>query len=805
MSDWSLVYEKFEPDQQGLREALCTLGNGYFATRGAAAEAHAGPVHYPGTYVAGCYNRLETEIRGRTVENEDLVNCPNWLPLTFRIEDGPWFDLASVALLSYRQELDLRRGLLYRSVRVEDEEGRITKLSSRRFVHMVEPHLGAIELMLTPENWSGKLEIRSAIDGRVTNDGVERYRDLNGQHLEPLGSSCPDDETICLKVQTSQSEIRIAEAARTRVFSGDRAVGVERRATTEAGYVAQQFSVAVEKNSPLVIEKVAALFTSRDPAISECGLEARKAVARAGRFDELFGSHSCAWEHLWQRFDIAVDLEDEGPGPQNVALILRLHLFQMLQTVSLNSSDLDVGAPARGLHGEAYRGHIFWDELFLLPVLNLHMPQITRGLLMYRYRRLDEARAAARAAGFTGAMFPWQSGSNGREESQIVHLNPRSGQWIPDNTRLQRHVGSAIAYNVWHYYQVTGDVEFLLLAGAEMILEIARFWASIASYNEELDRYEILGVMGPDEYHDAYPDASRPGLDNNAYTNVMAVWVLCRALDLLETLPRDRRAALCDRLDLHRDEIDSWDEISRRMRIVFHDDGVISQFEGYENLQELDWEAYRAKYDDIQRLDRILDAEGDTVNRYKASKQADVLMLFYLFSAEELGSLFERLGYRIDSETIPRNIDYYLRRTSHGSTLSRVVHSWVLARSDRPGSWKLFSKALESDVADVQGGTTQEGIHLGAMGGTVDLIQRCITGLETRGDVLWLNPHLPEPVSRLELRIHYRGHSVELEFTHERVKVTSLPGYAEAIEIGIDGQTHELEACQSRRFRLPSR
>ena len=188
-------------------------------------------------------------------------------------------------------------------------------------------------------------------------------------------------------------------------------------------------------------------------------------------------------------------------------MLLRLNMFHLLQAVSLHSIGLDIGVPARGWTGEAYQGHVFWDELFIFPFFNHRMPEITRSLLMYRYRRLDEARAAARRAGYQGAMFPWQSGSNGEEVTQAQNLNPRSGRWVPDNSYLQRHVGSAIAYNVWQYFQVTRDLEFLEFYGAELILEIARFWASIARLNDARGRYEIHGVMGPDEFHDAYPDA----------------------------------------------------------------------------------------------------------------------------------------------------------------------------------------------------------------------------------------------------------------------------------------------------------
>jgi trehalose/maltose hydrolase-like predicted phosphorylase len=481
-------------------------------------------------------------------------------------------------------------------------------------------------------------------------------------------------------------------------------------------------------------------------------------------------------------------------------MLLRLNMFHLLQAVSANSILLDMGVPARGWTGEAYQGHIFWDELFIFPFLNFRMPEITRSLLMYRYRRLGEARAAARAAGFRGAMFPWQSGSDGQEETQELNLNPRSKRWVADRTYLQRHVGSAIAYNVWQYYQVTGDIEFLQAYGAELIIEIARFWSSIATFNEKRGRYDIRGVMGPDEFHDAYPNTSTPGLDNNAYTNIMAVWVLCRALEVLELLPGIRRAEFMTRNGLSSDEIARWRDISRKMYVPFHD-GIISQFEGYADLEELDWEAYRKCYGDIQRLELILEAENDTANRYKASKQADVLMLFYLFSAEELGGLFERLGYPFEYETIPRNVAYYDARSAHGSTLSRVVHAWVLARSDRPRALRYFAEALQSDIADIQGGTTAEGVHLGAMAGTVDLVQRVSTGIEITGNVLRLNPRLPEELERLDMRIRYRGHSLDLRLTRGTLTVRERERGAAPIRLGFKDEIYDF-AGGTRVFEL---
>ncbi len=825
--DWVLSYDRYEPDQEGLREALCTLGNGVFATRGAAPDSNADDVHYPGTYLAGGYNRLVTEIAGRDVENEDLVNLPNWLPLTYRIGDGPWFRLDEAELLEYRQQLDLRRGELRRAFRWRDSAGRTTCWRERRIVSQADANLAALTVELIAEDWSGEITVRSGLDGAVRNTGVQRYRSLAGDHIDVDRVSQPATDTILLHCQTNQSRLQVAEAARTRIYRQDTLVDAETSCsidsdnedqdgqsddgsdrdsnTVHSGTTSQQIALTLTLNisqqQPVVIEKVVALYSSRSPAISEPGIEACDAVARADRFEALRAANALAWEQIWELCDIDLDV-DGHPG---TALKLRLHIFHLMQTVSAHTAHLDVGVPARGWHGEAYRGHIFWDELFVFPFLNLRMPALTRALLLYRYRRLDEARRGAAEAGFKGAMYPWQSGSNGREETQRVHLNPKSGRWLPDSSHRQRHVNATIAYNIWQYFQVNDDESFMLSYGAEMMLEIARFWASAASYNDAIDRFEIKGVMGPDEYHTAYPEADPAqggGIDNNAYTNVIAAWVLSRACDVIDLLPPLQRRQLCARIGLGHDEIEHWHDVACKLRVPFHGDRIISQFDGYEQLAEFDWERYRQHYGDIHRLDRILEAEGDTPNRYKVSKQADVLMLFFLFSADELALLFEQLGYPFDHETIPRNVRYYLARTSHGSTLSQVAHSWVLARSDRPHAWQLFQRALDSDISDIQGGTTAEGIHTGAMAGTVDLLQRCFIGIETREGVLHFDPALPDELRRVRVKLHYRQQLLHIEVDHDCLCICSDTVTTQPITVAYRGHHRRLAPGENYRFRL---
>jgi trehalose/maltose hydrolase-like predicted phosphorylase len=308
--------------------------------------------------------------------------------------------------------------------------------------------------------------------------------------------------------------------------------------------------------------------------------------------------------------------------------------------------------------------------------------------------------------------------------------------------------------------------------------------------------------MGPDEFHDAYPDAPEPGLSNNAYTNLMAVWVLCRALEVLELLPDSHRVELMRRLGLTGEETARWEDISRRMFVPFHDGGIISQFEGFEKLAELDWNRYRLRYRNIQRLELILEAENDSANHYKVVKQADVLMLFYLFSADELGDLFRRLGYPLEYDTIPRNVEYYDCLSSHGSTLSRVVHAWVLARSDRPRAMKYFAEALQSDVDDIQQGTTAEGVHLGAMAGTVDLVQRVTTGIEVSGHVLRLNPQLPDELECIDMRLRYRGHSFDIRVTRDRLTVRGRERGLVPVNLAVGDEVFEFDGDGTRVFEL---
>jgi beta-phosphoglucomutase family hydrolase len=804
---WRLRYVGFDPATEPLREALCTLGNGYWATRGAAPEVDATSPHYPGTYLAGVYNRLRTQVNGSSTEDESLVNCPNWLPLTFRIggdenrgDADTWFDVDTAELLDYEQTLDLGRAVLTRAFRTRDSAGRITRITQQRFVSQHDGKVAGLEATFEAENWSGSLIVRSALEGRVANRNVPEYRLLADTHLVPRATAEPDADTVMLEMETSQSGIHIVMAARTRVL-GDGLVQFAPRTllTDAAGWIAHEITLEIAEGHPLTVEKVVVVSSSRDRAISSPTLAATSRMRRLPAFSSLLAAHERAWQVLWNDFTVLLKTDPQlTDGRQQLAL--NLNTFHVLQSVAAVTADLDAGLPARGLHGEGYRGHIFWDEMFVYPTLSMHRPEISRALLGYRYRRLDEAREAAKAAGHEGAMFPWQSGIDGREETPTELFNLRDNDWMPDNSRLQRHVGLAVAFSVWKFYESTGDISYLADHGAELIIEIARFFASIAVHDEAADRYDISGVMGPDEFHDGYPDAPGEGIRNNAYTNVLAAWVMQRAADAVILLLPRYGDQVWNRVGLRPGEPERWRLIGSRLRVPFHADGVISQFEGYERLEEFDWVGYRARYGAIGRLDLILASEGDTTNNYKLSKQADVLMLLYLFSADELREVLRGLGYDFPAEAIPRTVEYYRERSSHGSTLSNVVHSWVEARGDRARSWDFLVQALESDLDDVQGGTTHTGVHVGAMAGSIDMVTRCYTGLELHDGMLWLHPVLPPEVEQIEFTLSFQQQLIRVTVDSDLLRLSVYPGGTAPITVMVAGKAVRLDPGETREF-----
>ncbi len=794
---WNFHYHEFSPEHEKLRETLMATGNGYLGTRGAYEGSKASQYHYPGTYIAGIFNKLPSEVHGETIYNNDFVNCPNWLPIEFRICCGEFIDPFEQHVLSYKQNLDMRSAVMKREMVIQDNLGRITRISSRRLASMDNPHLCALQFSFTPVNYSGTIEFRTAIDGTIENKNVARYSSLASDHLAHVQSDS-DENGVMLHVRTNTSNYDIVTNAQTSVTLSGKAVETEKTIESAPRYIAQLFKVEMKPDEECTIEKIVAIHTSLDRDNDDPVQAGRTAINTAGSFETMLAAHRDAWEKIWATCDLVIE------GDRFSQKALRFHSYHLICTASPHNPGIDAGMPARGLNGEAYRGHIFWDEIFILPFFYQHFPETAKALLLYRYRRLDAARNYARENGYRGAMFPWQTADDGNEDTQIVHYNPQSGTWGPDLSRNQRHVSIAVFYNTWRYINETGDTSFLEEYGAEMMFEIARFWASITSYQSDADSYHIEGVMGPDEFHEALQGSAAEGVRDNAYTNIMVSWLLEKAVEMSQNLDLGVMDRLIKTIHLGYDEIEDWKKISSKMHIILNKEGILEQFDGYMDLQELDWAHYRRKYGNIHRMDRILKAEGDSPDHYKVAKQADVLMTFYALSPSDVSHILNKTGHHVEDpiQLVRDNYTYYEPRTSHGSTLSKVVHAIISSylHDGHETAWSWFMESLKSDIQDTQGGTTQEGIHCGVMAGTLDVVTRYFAGISYRDGIIHINPNLPALWRSLEINVTFRECTFKIGIEHRtiRAELISGPDTVQTICLGGQNKTitkgHRIEA-----------
>ncbi|MBU0757755.1 MAG: beta-phosphoglucomutase [Nanoarchaeota archaeon] len=784
---WTIRFSGYSESDNKKIEALTSIGNGYIGTRGAFEECRADDIHYPGTYLAGVYNRLTTKIAGREIENEDLVNIPNWLPIKFRIGDAEYIDIDSSSILQYEKILDMKSAVLYRTLRLKDKNGRIILIKSERFASMADPHTCTIRYTIIPENFSEKITIRAGIDGSVQNSGVKRYGDLENQHLAII-KKISDKNKCTLVAETTTSKIKIALTSIVRVSSGQKITSRAKEESDKEIY--NLITVVAKEKQEIVFEKIVSIYASDDRDCTDPIVSSINSSALEKSFDVLFHEHKNSWDELWTKADILIDGDPEAQKQ------LRFNIYHLFSAFSHHNMSIDASVTARGLTGESYRGHIFWDTMYIFPFYFFHFPKIAKAGLMYRYQRLDEAKKAAQLKGLRGAMFPWHSGSDGREETQIIHLNPLSGKWDPDLTANQRHVSSAVAYNTWYYYWFSQDREFIETYGAEMMIEIALFWTSIAQYDEVTGRYSIDGVMGPDEFHEKIPGSKKPGLKDNAYTNIFASWVIDKALALKKIIP-ERFDELTDTISISKADIEEMKKISSLLKVHIHE-GLVDQYDGFLKLKKIDFDKYKKKYSNIHRMDRILKAEGDSPDNYQLTKQADFLNIFYILPFSEVKKVFQRKGYGFEEEDYKKNFEYYLSCSSHGSTLSLIVHSYLaymLGKEDLALDW--FKMALGADLNDIQGGSTAEGIHTGVMAGTIYITLCGFAGFDFHGKHLSLDPKLPKKWKSIKFSILFKKCEYTILLTHEYITIDS----PQKTIASIQGKRMTLKKGENR-FRL---
>ncbi|HPJ00374.1 MAG TPA: glycoside hydrolase family 65 protein, partial [Enterococcus sp.] len=677
---WEVVYHGYTPGKDEYSvESLLTVGNGFLGLRGTTPEMEIADENYPALYLASLYNTAASQVADRTIYNEDFVNAPN-LQKIFLIVNEERVDIANNQVLSMKRRLDLKTGLFESWTTVQLTDGKELAIHTKKIASMANVHQFNLSYTFTPLNFSGDITVVSEADGAVYNYNVARYRSLSREHLEVTKRQI-NHNYVALTAKTNTSNITIAQQAKLYYDETLAELTTEETDTK----ISQTLTLQAQEGTAYTFEKTVLVDQYREhediPTIDFS--------ADFPTFEESYQASAAAWKALWATAGIEID------GDLMSQKMLNLHTFHLLASASPNGNkNLDASVTARGLHGEAYRGHIFWDELFILPFYIIHFPETAKELLLYRYRRLEMAKKDAKKAGYEGAMFPWQSGLDGTEQSQELHLNPISGEWKEDHSRLQRHVSLAIAYNVWQYWHNTNDVAFMEKYGLELMLEIAQFWQSAATFDETTQRYFIDRVMGPDEFHESYPNAEKGGLKNNAYTNMMVVWLFEEIERLNEQLSSEIVQSIQAKAGITQQQIEKMAAMKHQLGLEINENGIIAQFEGYFDLKDLDWDHYKEKYGNIYRMDRILNAEGESADAYKVAKQADSLMIFYNFSKEQVRLILEDLNYQLPNDYVERNLNYYLERTSHGSTLSRVVHAQLAAMvDDQDLACKLYQEA----------------------------------------------------------------------------------------------------------------
>lgn len=765
---WVLTYDGLADGKRAYgQESLLTLGNGYIGWRGAPIFAKFDDAHYPGLYVAGVFNQTQTKVADRDVVNEDMVNMPNPQLFNFYLA-GQQVEFNQETIVKRQVSLDFATGILHETVTLALSVGQLT-VDWEKYVDPVNYHRFALSVNVMAD-FDTELRVESLIDGSILNQNVERYRAFDSKEYDV---TAVEGDLLLAKTRSNQLDLVIGAKTYgpTGEFVNQNAAGTEVQMAI--------MELPLKANQPSRFTKVMAIATSLELATPK-----EQVLADLASSAEAIRQASVDyWQAVWQDADIVLDSDD--PDMQKM---IRMNVFHIRQAAQHKANrDLDVSVGSRGLTGEGYRGHIFWDELFVIPYYAANDPQTARDLLQYRVRRLNAAKANAQVDDEQGAMYPWQSGQYGDEQAQYIHLNTVNNEWEPDNSRRQRHISLAIAYNMWIYTQLTNDKTFMNDGGLAVLLETSKFWLNKAELGTD-GRYHIAGVMGPDEYHEAYPGAKEGGITDNAYTNIMVAWSLRWLLELAEDSALNF-AKLAAEHDFDQDLLDKAKLVADKLALVIDDNGVVAQYAGYFDLKEVDFAAYTEKYGDIHRIDRLLKAEGLSPDDYQVAKQADFLMAIYNLGAKQVATLIEQLGYDLPADWLAINKDYYQARTVHGSTTSRPVFAGIdVTLNEKQEALEYLTTAIGSDFYDIQGGTTAEGVHIGVMGETLEVIQNEFGGVTLRDGQIEIEPNLPQTWRYLKFTQFFRGVRLRIEITPDTVTVMA----DQALTVTILGQSVQL-------------
>jgi kojibiose phosphorylase len=741
---WLLIEDGVDPAREREIESLFALGNGYLGTRASIGEGSR--FSHPATFVAGIY--VADDGLGPR-----LAVFPQWLHVGIAVEDQ-LLSLDAGRVLAHRRTLDLGRGILGREWRQEDPTGRITRLVYHQLASLADRHLLLQSMEITAENYAGKITLTARLVP------LEAIR-TNAEWARPGSRG--------LVMRVSGKEVAIAGASELRgavssmpaIYEGGDHQSGEERWSWEAGL-----------GETTHLDRILAVFTSRDVANPAKVAADHLTSTRARGLRAAAGAHVDAWRLKQETADIRI------VGDEKAQRALRFAIYHLIAAV--NPADEHVSIGARGLTGEAYRGHVFWDtDVYMLPFYVFTDPLAARALLMYRYHTLAAARRKAKAHGYDGALYAWESADTGDEVTPQNVVAPDGCLVVIRTGEQEHHISGDVAYAVWQYWRATGDDGFMVAAGAEILVETARFWASRAQVEPD-GRAHIRQVIGPDEYHEL--------VDDNAYTNVMAALNLERAADAAAILSREQPnhwQRLSGRLGITENDPRSWRALAGMLVTGFDPaTKLFEQFSGYFQLEEIDAAAHHGCPTPI---DVCLGAER--VGRSKVIKQADVVALSAL--------LWDKWPIAVHAA----NFRYYEPRTAHGSSLSPALHALVAVRLGDPAlAQAYFRQAAEIDLSNNMGNAAG-GVHMGALGGLWQAVVLGAAGLHLHETGIAVDPHLLPGWAELAFAVQWRGRLVRLRFEADPRRIEVAVEKGDELSVAVS----QGPACRARggqRFAL---
>src|SRR5271166_2381251 len=698
---WVLAAEGFDPLREAIYESRFSISNGLLGLRAGRAVSHGERWVVPHrAYLAGLF-----DIPGPEHPIPALVPAPGWQQIRIMLPDGPLVHHPAEAI-SHRTTLDMRRGVLLTGCRLIGHHAIAVRARTLQLLSLSERAIGVQVIELKIENGEIEVAVEASFEGLGLGLKSERIeQDLGVWRTKYSGKRVAMAAVLSLQIDGSEVT------------------------PTMPGPFMWSWHWKTRPGQIVCVARLVAVARG-DAQDSDPGGVAREklGVARQVGWRKIVQEHVAAWSDWWRSGDIEVG------GDLAAAQGLRFAVYHL--TSAANPADERVSIGARGLTGDVYHGHVFWDtEIYLLPLYSFTWPEAARALLMYRFRTIDGARQKAARMGWRGAMYAWESADTGAEATPEQVVDP-DGQIIDILCgKQEQHITADVAYAVWQYWQATEDVDFLLDAGAEILLETGRFWSSRAQ--PEGDGYcHIRNVIGPDEYHEH--------VDDNAYTNVMARWNIRRGLEVAALLRErwpDRWAHLSHSLGLDDAELARWRAVAETMVTGWNTQtGLFEQFAGYFSLEEVDLADYAGR---SVPMDVVLGREQ--IQRSKIIKQADVVALLGLLPEEFPG------------DSGRANFRYYEPRCGHGSSLSGAMHGLVAARlGDSDLALRYFQRAVAIDLADNHT-TIAGGLHMAALGGTWLTAVFGFAGLSLQSDGIAFNPKLPASWTALKFGIDWRG------------------------------------------------